>query len=369
MRFVICKLHQSFSLVNSSNSQAITCFLPLNLYLSPQSKCYNFMTSEQQLELLAQAEQHLLEGEYEAALTTSQQLAEAGVADAYRIQAQVFAEQEQMDEAVEAIKQGMKLFPDAWDLALFLGNLYGEMGKPDRALRLYDRLNKESDAPKDWIKLHVAAAHAQKQNFDESLNLLQEIEEENVVNHAFELQLNILDGVGRHDMIIELAEEDLEVLRQPESEADAAQLSRIMSQIAQAYWYEEEDEERIIFYLKQAVAFDRTNPGSLYLLREQDVQFSDDAQGYFLYMKGEIELEQEGETSSRKAFTTAYQVIADSEEEALAFIAAFEIPLIDRESLAIVEVETFENEADEPKGIYEVLPLNFATEDMPETEG
>ena len=47
------------------------------------------MTPEQQLELLAQAEQHLVEGEYEAALATAQRLAEAGVADAYRVQALV----------------------------------------------------------------------------------------------------------------------------------------------------------------------------------------------------------------------------------------------------------------------------------------
>ena len=88
MRFVICKLHQSFSLVNSSNSPAITCFLPLNLYLSAQSKSFNFMTSEQQLELLAQAEQHLLEGEYEAALTALDVATASGEFDAIAAAAQ-----------------------------------------------------------------------------------------------------------------------------------------------------------------------------------------------------------------------------------------------------------------------------------------
>lgn len=297
------------------------------------------------------------EDSYEDAQQLGQQLIEANEEAGYRILAMVHAAQEQHEAALDLIEQGVAHMPQSWQMRLLLGNLLSDAGDFDRAMQVFEQAKALPGAELYWIQINQAVVHGRRGEIDQALNLLQQVEHPEAINEAFEIQLGLLDSVGRHDLIIDLAEEDLDLLQPPNNEEEAATLSRILSHIATAYWYEEHDGDEVEHYLRQAIAFDRSNPDALYLLREQDPIFSEQAQVFALMVKGVIFEPDEQGLEQQVEFITSYEVIADDEGEALDLIRRFEIPEIDPDSLQIEVVEPRPNEDGEPKGVYQTGDL------------
>lgn len=295
--------------------------------------------------------------EYAEAQRIGEQLIDAQEEVGYRIMAMSHAAQEEAEQALAVIEQGVIQLPQSWQLQLLRGSLLSEAGDFPAALKAFDAASALPEAELHWIDINRAVVYGRTQEIDRALNLLQRIEEPEAINDAFDIQLGLLDSVGRYDLIIELAEEDLDLLQAPTSEEEAATISRILSYVASAYWYEEEDGDEIDHYVRQAIAFDRNNPDALYLLREQEPVFSDQSQIYGLLVRGRLYRQTEEDTPQPMEFVTSYEVIADSEEEALGLVRNFEIREVDPQSLQIEAVETQPNDGEEPKGIYQVGEL------------
>jgi tetratricopeptide (TPR) repeat protein len=297
------------------------------------------------------------EESYEDARQLGQQLIDADEEAGYRIGAMVHAAMDEPQEALRLIEQGVAQKPSSWQMRLLLGNLLSDAGDFDQAWQTFEAAKSLPDAELHWIQINQAVVHGRRGEIDEALNLLQQVDHPEAINEAFEIQLGLLDSVGRHDLIVELAEEDLDVLQSPETEEEAATLSRILSHIASACWYEDHDGDEVEHYVRQAIAFDRTNPDALYLLREQDPIFSDHSQVFSLLVKGVIYEPDEQGLEQQVQFVTSYEVIADDPEEALDLIRRFEISEIDPDSLELEAVEPRPNEEEEPKGVYQVGEL------------
>ncbi|MEL6672162.1 MAG: tetratricopeptide repeat protein [Bacteroidota bacterium] len=278
----------------------------------------------------------------------------------YRILSMTALAQEDVEQAIRLTQEGIKAFPEAWQLQMQLGNIYleGEDMKP--ALKAFEKALEHPAAEKGSIRINQAIAYYQAQQLDEALNALQLIEEEQYWIEALAMKLGMLEEVGRSDLVKEVGEEELESLPLPETEDQSQAMGRICLHIARACW-EADEEEATTFYLRQAIEYDRTQEQALWLWRERDPSFSDDPKAYSILMTGKMRYQEE-----TVDFMTTYGVIADSLEEAVEFIKAYEIEAIDRDSLGVLEVEEGKEEELEVKGVYMVGGFGFMDE-TPET--
>ena len=284
----------------------------------------------------------------------------------FRMRAMIHVFQEQANEALTEIQAGIDQFPEAWELHMQWGNLLSDSGDPSEALKIFDKTAKLPGAELHWIQLNQAMALFRQQSFEEALDLLQSIAHPQAINDAFALQLAILDAINRNDLILQLAEEDLEVLQPPEDDADAEVLATICTSIASAAWYEDKGEEVVRFYLQQAFDYQRGHPQALWLWREMHPEFSDDAQFYTLLMRGRFLPSEDGLAGDE--FLTSYGVMADSPQEAVEMVKALEGDDMDTNAWELMEVEIEElgeEEAEdiEAKGIYYVSGFGMFEEE------
>ena len=314
------------------------------------------------LEQLSQAAWEALEqSDAATAKELGAQLVEAGTEFGYRVLALASAMEDDRQGAIDTIRAGIEIFPDVWQLHMQLGNFYSDAEMLNEALESFDTALQCSDVEQHWVQMNQAVVFVRLGDFDQALNLLQQIDHSDARNEAFELKINILGELGRNDLILELAEEELEDLNTPENDPEANLMSRICIQIAKAGWYEDESDELVMHYLKQAISFYRLNEEALWLLREMDAQFSDESKIFSLMVQGSFVKEASSSQNPAKFFTS-YVVVADNPAEALAYIRDFEIEEIDKNSLSIQEVEEMPNEEDDPKGIYKVMGFAFFEE-------
>ncbi len=318
------------------------------------------LNKEEIVELINTAWEHMDMGEYEEAEEIAKVLMENEAEAGYPIMASLLALQEQPQEAVELLKKAIEEHPKSWRLKLELGNLYGQLENAAVAMAIFDEALQMPDAEAHWIELNRGIAYMKSNMVDEAMNTLQQIEHPEAINEAFAIQLSILDMLGRHELILAMSKEELNLLQIPEDQEGADTLSNIYSKVAQAFWYEEEENtEAIRYHLRTAIELDRTNEDALWLHREMNLSYSDDAHIYEIMLDGELALSDEEEEARALPFTAVYVVVADTPEDALEMIKDYEIDAIDKSSLQIMEIESMENEEEEPLGLYFTGPLMF----------
>lgn len=329
------------------------------------------MTYEQAEQLSSQAWIAIGEEDWEEADKIGQQLIEAGYESGYRVRSATQESQENWDEAEAILREGVQRFPNIWQLHLQLGTLYYLQGRFEEGLAVYDRALTLPDVERNWIEMNRAAAMAQTGQIDEALNLLQGIDDDALRNSAMELKMQILDQMMRYDLVLELAEEELEHLITPETEEEAAVMSRILSYVAAAVFAQEEEttepnekETHTLFYLQQAIAYDRSNELAMMLSREIRGEFAEPGILYGIMVQANYV-----EDGVSTPVLSTYGVLADSVEEAVAMIKEYEIEEIDQDSMQVLEVEEGEPEDEEElKGLYFVGGLGFMDDDDLEDE-
>ncbi len=327
--------------------------LTLGQSLTPMSNL-----SEEQLAQVQQAAwQAAQQGDVAEAKRQTQLLIDQDQESGYQLRVMLHLEAEEVAQALALVQQGVDRRPDSWSMQLLLSDLLSMSGDGPGALAAVARARTLPGAEDHWVDISEATVYGRMMDLDRALNLLQGVEHPDAINAAIEMQFALLDSVGRHDLIIEIAEDELGALQAPEDANDATVLSRILTQVAQAYWYEEEDEDLVEHYLKLAIGYDRGNSDALYLRRELDGQFSEKSRTFDLRVTGTLQqADTEGPTYS-VAFRTRYQVIADSEEEALALIQRYEPKEVRPDSLHIAASQSQPNEEEELKGVYVVGEL------------
>ncbi|MEZ4825752.1 MAG: hypothetical protein R3C61_05575 [Bacteroidia bacterium] len=313
------------------------------------------MKSQEEIENLIEHAWDLIQADnLEQAAEIGRELKAEGVESGYRIVAMTYAMEENYDEAIAEIEAGIKTLPDAWQLHLQLGNFLSDKGDFDAALRTFDQTSRMPGAERHWINMNKAVVYTRKMDFDQALTILQDIEHPEAVNQAIELQLRILDQLGRHDLILEM-EEELEYLQTPEDEAEAEILSQICTYIARAYFVENQNEPAR-HYVRQAIEYDRCNEDAAAVLREITGRFSEKSQIFSLIVSGVIN---DPDSEDEIPFLTTYGVVATSESDALEMIREFEIDAVVKDSLLIEEADSTDNEDGDPCGIYLVGGMAF----------
>ncbi|MCI4671624.1 MAG: hypothetical protein MRZ79_26015 [Bacteroidia bacterium] len=311
-------------------------------------------------QMIQAAWEHMDLGEYDEAEEIATKLLHSEEEAGYPLMAGILTLKEEPEEAVNLLKEGIDKNPNSWRLKLELGNLYGQLQNIPVAMAIFDEASQLPGAEVHWIELNRGIAYFKGGMVDDALNTLQVIDHPEAINEAFSLQLEILDILGQHQLILAMAKEELALLSAPKDPEENQTLSNIYSRVATAYWYEEEDNaDAIQYHLKRAIELDRTNQQSLWLIREMDQEYSEEAHIYELIVEGRLVLLDDEEQEVVYPFHSEYVVLANSPQDALEMIKEFEIEYVDKTSLEILEATSESNDEEEPLGIYYVGDLMF----------
>ncbi len=132
-------------------------------------------------------------------------------------------------------------------------------------------------------------------------------------------------------------------------------ISNIYFLLASAHWEKNEPPEIYKEYALKSAHFNRMNKGALWLIREANNEFSDNAvllrlqvAGNYYYMDANEKVKQ--------PFRTVYTAIADDSEDAMKYVKEFERDEI-KDSLELIKATNRGKKPKEPKGVYEAAKL------------
>ncbi|MEL6625080.1 MAG: hypothetical protein AAFO96_12150 [Bacteroidota bacterium] len=304
---------------------------------------------------------------YDEAREIAEQLLSYEAEEGYALMGQVLLAEEGPAAAVAYMKEGIANYPESWRLLLEMGKIYAQTGEIETAMLVFDEAETKESAEKHWIDFYRALTYLNQEmpDVEEALNIFQGIDHEDLIIEAFRQQMMILTAIQRYDLVMELANEDLSVLPLPQTPEEEEAFSQILTYIAQAFWFDKDDEEEARKYLRAALDIERTNIEALDLLRSLNPVYSEESQFYSLLVEGEWvnPAEEEGEEDDVFAFVTNYAIVADSAEEAMTIVKDFEREEVRRDSLQVLDVEVEPNDEEDPKGIYFVTPFVFEGEE------
>lgn len=291
-------------------------------------------------------------GEFQDAADRAEDLMKMKVPDGWHLKSVALLHGGEEDESISVLKDGIASFPTNVGLRLELANTYMQLEKFDVADQVFEEAREYAGDQLGELDLMQARSEFIQGKVDEALNRLQQITDRAYVMEAIDLQLELLEAVGRTDLILEIAEADMEHFPTPENDEEFQLMAGILSRIASAHWDEKDDANGARQLLKLAFHYYRNHQDALWLWREMEPEFSTTPTAFSIQMNGRFQVREDLGDVSGKAYNTYYQVIASNQEEAIELIKGFEIDAVNKEAFEILEVEQEAADADEASGVY-----------------
>lgn len=321
--------------------------------------------AEKSWELAEEGFDLIAEGQLDEAEAIGDQLVAIPHEAGFQLLAAVAFNRQEMEIALGWLDKGLSRYPKAFRLLLQKGEYLSGWGKFEEAEAVFIKARNADDPDPHYVDVALAHNLFLQEKVDEALNLLKTIKHPEAVFEATVEKYFILDSTAQHDRVLADVTADLEALPEPSIEEDDAIMAQILAYVAKAAYLQDEPEATVRQYLRESLDYDRTCEMALWLLRELDPQFSDNSKLYFLDVTGKFaDVVEEDEDSAE--FATGYTIVADSIEEALEYVRAFEGDVVDPASLRVVDQEVQKNEEGLQKGIYETTGLFSPDEDEDE---
>ncbi len=311
--------------------------------------------SNEQLDFLDPLEEIQIlieEGDFEAAESKARAIQAEKIQEGWHLLAIALLHQDKEEEALEVLDDGVKTFPEDMGMAIEKAHMLTQLERYEEAEAQLESLKPTAGDLLGLVEITHANLDFARENVDAALERLQSIEQEAFRIDAFELQLEILEAVGRAEDIIELADSRLDDLPVADDEESFEAMANIFAKIANAFWEEKDDLETAKRYLKVAFHYERNNQDALWLWREMDPEFGTSPKAYTIEMAGSFKLDPELSDVAGKSYQTNYGVIAESVEEAVDYVRAYEIDAVNIDSFQVMSVEEEDAESDEAKGVY-----------------
>lgn len=292
------------------------------------------------------------EGEFELAATRAEELQALNIPDGWHLKSVALLHDGQDDESFAVLEDGIAKFPENLGLLLEKASSLMQLERFDEAEEILEDAKAKTETQKGEIEMMQARSEFMQGKVDEALTRLQDIDDRTYVLDAIHLQLELLEAVGRTDVILEIAESDMDNFPSPADDEEFETMAGILAKIANAHWEEKDDVDGAKELLKLAFHYFRNHPDAMWLWREMQPVFADDAKAFAIEVTGTfLNREELGDVSGRN-YHTYYQVLAESLEDAVELIKEYEIDAIDKDALKVMSVETEAAEDDEAIGIY-----------------
>lgn len=309
--------------------------------------------------LIEEAEDALLEKDYERARELAERVIEARHSYGFELLARVHEGQEDLPRAIAVLEDGVAKAPKAWSLWMLLGELRSDHGDYDEALAAYDTALGVEGVDADEVHVNAAIVHERAGRPEDALMRLHEMRGTNAEASlvAARVRAEILNEMERPDAATAAAQAGLALVDDDTEDTDVAPLYAALATAALM----KNDRDAALQHAWAAIEHDAAQDSALRVIREIEAQFSEDAKQFRIVVHGQWPAESFLEGDPPDGFWRKYDVVADDEEEAMRFIARVEPELV-RHSLRANEVEIVEENVDQAKGVSWCSPYAFYRE-------
>lgn len=309
--------------------------------------------------LIHEAEEALLEQDYDRAQRAAEQLLELQHSSGYEWLARVHAERENLPRAIAILQEGVAKAPRAWALWIYLGELRSDHGDYDGALAAYDTALDIDGIDSDEVHINAAIVHDRAGRPEDALMRLHEVigTRERAAIAAARVRANILNELDRPEAAIAAAQAGL---ARANEETMPDEIAPLHTAIARASWARG-DREAALREVWEALRLHADN-SALWLVREIESRYSERSQYFRISVRGAWHVPF-GDDPEPQGFLRKFDVVAEDEQEAMQLIARME-PEEVQHTLHIHAIEMLEYVPDQPKGIYWCTGRVF----FPETE-
>lgn len=298
--------------------------------------------------LTAEGFECLKNEEYEKAIKIADQLEKLRFSSAFEIAAQAYSGLGELEKAVSVLERGGKLAPDVWLNWQLLGNYLSDLQRFEGAASAYQNALKCPNVQVGSVQLNQAILANRQNKFDEALQILGKIDDNELLLHISEARISSLKGLNRVEEAISLAKQ---VLHEASEKDDDVELrDRVAADLGRLRLTSGENKDVV---RKWAIDSAKIYAGSnmlLALIRDIDAIYSKTATYYRLLVHGIIPISSPRYRET-KGFYTTYDVVADNADEGLKFIREFEDDDV-KGNLFVDEEKVLEQRSSDPKGVY-----------------
>lgn len=306
--------------------------------------------------LLSQGFAQLGAGDFDAALATADRLIAKKAPEGHGLRANALAGLERIDEAVAAITNGLERFPEDYGLHVEKGVILTSAGRFDEAERALHDASQFDDADAAEIGLAMATCFAAQERWDDMLECLSGNEDWGELEIGrLAMQLSALAAAERWEDALAFTQGILD-----ESGADLIdefgdQIAAAVHAVrAMALLEAKNQPKRALSGAWEALQINPFDDMALLVIRKAAGKTSPEARTFAI----ECEVAVEGEDP----FDGGYVVIADTQEEAMAYVSEYESQ-VSGGVATLVDVGELTPIPDEYCGLVEVAELGEEEED------
>lgn len=309
--------------------------------------------------LISQGQDSLDSYDYKKAKQIGKKLLSARHSSGFEILAKAYYEDNQLQKAIQTLKEGCQRAPAVPILWLLLGNYLSDNNEFEKAFEAFQNGLKLPNSDVSALHLNYAIALERAEKYPEALNQIQQIPpNHNLIEnlHKDRIYASLQNKVGNYSEAISLSERAISIY----SEIDEKELlSDFYIEKGFSILKKLDDRGAALEIIKSAIRLDRHNKRAMWAFREILNQVSQKAKYFRIMIKAEwpepIKFEKVLEDAN---YFTSFDVVADDMNEALEFIKLFEPENI-HNTIRINESEVLDGNHKQPKGVYKAIGYMF----------
>jgi tetratricopeptide (TPR) repeat protein len=198
----------------------------------------------------------------------------------FEVLSQAWLARGDVQKALDALQEGVRLAPQVWLLWQSMGNLLSSQQMFKEAHEAYGRALVCPDADVSTIHFNRSLAYAQQRDFASALRCLDLVKAEYLRFKAGSFRVAALNDLGRSG---EAAQAASDLLAAAAGQAvDAEDLARLYAQSGKAAWLGSKDAQSARQAARQALSVMEDEPTALWLLREVDGEHAEGRRYYRL---------------------------------------------------------------------------------------
>ena len=300
---------------------------------------------------------HLGEQNYQAALEVSDELAREKGPLAFYFAGQAYAGMKNFRAAVASMKTGVLRRPEFWCNWFLLGVYLSNLDKNEKALAAYRQALLCPQVDADLVSLNIAILSLKCREYETALTVLAGIENDSMRWGVESTRVLAVEGTGRFAEAAGLAESFLE--ERPEGDEEYGKtVGRVAAALARIRLRQGKSREEVRGFLLQCLADYGCSSEVLREITALDpLRYSKEAKYFRLVVEIGLPPSHPWYRQAPVHFVI-YDVISDTEDEALELIRGFEIPT-GYESLKVIECKIQEERPEDPMGVYWITERFF----------
>ena len=316
-------------------------------------------TASEPEEVIKEAYAALDDDDPQHALALGARLLELKHARGFEIMALALEKQDKYEEAIDVLRKGLMVLPEASPLWELLGNLYAKEKEYDKAESAFVTALSCPGSNTAEISYNMAVMLRQAGNPEQAYSIAVAITAPAIAVKVKTLRVSLLNSLKKYEESAALANVLISEIMALEElgDEDMKDLAQVYAELGRSIYLGSGNKQGAFESAWKALEWERAEPTALWLVRELIGRKSSASRWFRFEVEGNWYFPLEQGKSPPK-FRVTYDIVADNVEEAIMFAKHLEPPEI-RDSMQIRSVSDRGSHPNYTQGLYSRSPYNF----------